>query len=177
MKININFPLTKEALSLVRRINTWYLDNGETEIVFTDSGPYPHLTLLMGDIAPDKLEEMMCRIIGLLNTISPPTVYFTAPHRPASDSRFVFLGVKRPDCLHELKEQMAECMVGIFTPSEHGGIDIAPHVTVAYLTQSSNYSPFRLENCTKTKWIPDRIAVSQTGKHGTCIKNLDVFEL
>lgn len=177
MKININIPLSGEALTLALSINAWHLDHGRTEIVFSEAGPYPHITLLMGDIESDLVPEVIQRTQNLTVHLSRCSIAFTAAHRPAPDSRYVFLGIKRPNIVRRFKELVAKSLDGIVRPSAYGGVEVAPHVTVAYLGLAAEYRPFGGDTQMKKNWSPSVLAVSMTGSHGTCTRILATLQL
>lgn len=176
-RLNINYPLSGSARSLALGLNGWYGKGGGTGIVFSDKGPYPHITLLMGETRREHRDDLIQRLRVLAKDVPHSPLHLTFPRRPALDSGYVFLGIEQEDAVRKVKAQIAEQLQDIFTPGEYGGIDTAPHVTVAFFTSPERYLVFPRAAFREITWVPEHIAISETGAYGTCVNILESFSL
>lgn len=169
MKVNVNLPLTDNALSFAIRCNEWFVRHCGSEIVFSKPAPYPHLTLLMGTIADEDAHKVTTLVQTFAQNEEIPSVALTPPYRPDPVSPYVFVGVADAPRIRNVKLTLAKYLAGNMSFCESGNIETVPHVTVAYVSESGCEHAEPKQHGLPDAWVPRWIALSHTGKHGTCM--------
>ncbi|MBK9304693.1 MAG: 2'-5' RNA ligase family protein [bacterium] len=168
MKLNINYPLTGAAYRICLEMNAGFIVDGDSQVRFVPDGPYPHLTLLMGDVAPNRITELTGVVRTSVQRLYPGRISLTRPYCPAPDSRYVFLGINPSSVITTCKRLLAKHVEGIFDPANYGDVDTVPHVTIACFPDVARSLVVRKMEFTDVAWIPSTVAISVTGDHGVC---------
>jgi 2'-5' RNA ligase len=176
MRVNINFPLSDQPLALAKRWNEWFARNFQSEIVFSQQGPYPHLTLLMGTTEEAELEDLKAAVAAFSSSEIMPPLSFTTLYRPDRVSPYVFLGVKQAAQVRQLKATLAKYVDGHLRLCELGNVETPPHVTVAYTPDVASNGP-ELPQCDiAVNWSPCWVALAEAGNHGTCVEIIEKWK-
>lgn len=179
MRVNVGLTFdeaTEQRLIQANRV----LNSGVSgEIELGSKTCRPHLTLLMGHVADERLREVINAVsktsASLLNSV---TLKLGDPTTPKGRGH-VFVAVTPSSPIISLRRRLRESLGDLIAPERYGDVSNPPHVTIGYVTEASQLSGAlaAAEMLEGTSLVASDIQVSEVGNRGTLARALSTISL
>ena len=178
-RININLGLSDGVLENVLELNSIIARDSSSKILFSkDSPPYPHITLLMGNVlSEDALKEIQDELSSFSRDVNPFHYHLTPPYLKKPSLHYIFSDIVPQDNLYKLRQRLYNKISSLILCDFYGGPDNPSHITIGYTSKvyyslNELYGKFR-----NPEGHVETIRVSMAGDRGTCLEHLAQYPL
>lgn len=180
LKINVHLELPRELYRYCTDLNRDVEKTENSAVSFTSpSIQKPHLTLAMGYCADVRSYEEVLRRVGVFSEeTETQRVSLGAPYLKEPRKNYLFIDINESEQIISIKSKLQKLMQGVMIPLDWDVAMEPPHITIAYLKQSS----LRLEELLHRYSLPPGaqcsfVAIANCGPRGSCLGSLRSFPL
>jgi hypothetical protein len=178
-RININCPIPSDVDAVVRSINSRLLDDGFTDVDFSDDSPHlPHVTLLMGEVpSRSALEALLERCQHFAQSQSQFAYSLGPPYWKKPSLKFLFLDTLPLERFRRFRVDLLSELGGLIHCEFHGGPENPSHITAGYGDSRRLPSERLMPMYRRVDGIATHIRICEAGERGTCHSPIAEFAL
>jgi 2'-5' RNA ligase len=179
VRLKIYLAPDERTEQFCRDVNARIRGITDSAIVFSETSlMIPHITLLMGELAPTQtFDALTSAVEALVRGVAPLVLRPSQPYIEPLQGRYVVCAVQENPALNELSERMSKALLDTYL-SGRGARPFAPHLTLAHI--DAQQDRVRAHLC-QVEAIPlttcARVEISHVGPRGTSVDRLFAIEL
>ena len=172
MRINIHYNLDEKSKNWAYSVNKKISNIMENEIDFIRDNTIPHITLLMGEVDVSSIDKVK-KIVSDFKSVCLNNGDGVEFDRPILKGNYIFVEVKENSQFKQDCDNLLAKLDGFIVPHKflisNGN---APHITLGYVKDHELAEEFikKIKTVPKSRLID--ITISETGTHGTCVKEV-----
>lgn len=170
-RINMSMVLSEGVLDSVMSWNKILTSQGSTEVNFGYPAYHiPHLTMLMGRVATQSDLLYIASVLCEESPLEDPLRYSTSVPYVAAGSRFVFVDATPVEEILARRRALMGKIEGRIVLDHHGGVDNNPHITVGYLSNTTDFEALTLMEA--GEGMARELQLCESGHRGVCVRRL-----
>jgi 2'-5' RNA ligase len=179
VRLKIYLAPDERTEQFCRDVNARIRGITDSAIVFSETSlMIPHITLLMGELAPTQTFDALTKAVeALVRGVAPLMLRLSHPYVEPLQGRYVECAIQENPALNELRERMSKALLDTYL-SERVARPFVPHLTLAHIDARQDQVRAHLR---QVGAIPQtncaRVEISHVGPRGTSVDRLFAIDL